>query len=148
MVYVVCGLPASGKTTYIKNNLNNKDFRVIDVFTLQKEYSAYVAHYMVLEFLKKEMKENPKKNIVIENTLLRKQRREEILNITGKYDCETTLVFCDAPDEVILERWGQRYSDASRDVDAIAETIRDYRNIQEKPVDKEGFDNIIFNTDQ
>lgn len=145
MVYVVCGMPASGKSTYIKNHLRNKDIKIIDVFVLQKEYSVYVAHYMVLELLKKELKKDPHRDIVIENTLLKKKRRKEILDITEKYDCETTLIFCDASDSTIIERYGQRYSDASRDIDAITKHISDYREIQEKPNNNEGFDNIIFN---
>ncbi|XP_024082479.1 bifunctional polynucleotide phosphatase/kinase isoform X2 [Cimex lectularius] len=76
---VMVGSPASGKSQFVKNHLLNKNFAVINMDTL-KTWSK----------CKKEMEMflRNKRNVVIDNTNLKAERRKEIINICRQYNVQ------------------------------------------------------------
>ena len=148
MVYILCGLQASGKSTYIKEHFPATT-RVIDIFELQKYVSVYASYYKMLEMVDLELTNSPEKDLVVENTFFKKKRRQEILDIIKKHNVKSTLIFCTAEDSVIIKRTEARYSDASRDIDYINNNFLLQKSTLEPPEDNEGFDEFfVVNTSE
>lgn len=137
MVTFVCGIPASGKSTYIRKNFPNTN--ILDILDFQKKQPV-ICVATVLQAQEEGMyallEATKKGDVVMEHTLLRKQRRLdqiEFLRNNG-YDGEIHLVFLNPPLDVLLERGKGRKADK----DSI------FKNIEtiELPTEDEPFTSI------
>ena len=137
MVTFVCGIPASGKSTYIRKNFH--DTNILDILDFQKKQPV-ICVATVLQAQEEGMHallEAAKKgDAVMEHTLLRKQRRLdqiEFLRNNG-YDGEIHLVFLNPPLDALLERGKGRKADK----DSILKNIETI----ELPTEDEPFTSI------
>jgi putative nucleotidyltransferase with HDIG domain len=106
-VYLICGLPGSGKSTYIKNifisNLN-----VISLDSIRKELKikATAEQGLVINTAKERAKEFLRKGIdfVWDGTNVTKTTREGLINIFNDYNAEINIIFIQKSLKEILKQ--------------------------------------------
>lgn len=112
-VYILCGFPGSGKSTYIKEKLNDKKVISRDVIRQQlgiggsslendkKVVGTKEEEDKVSELFDKQMEECCKngEDFVLDNTNLKYQYRKEYLLKVLKYDCKVKIIYIEAPDK-------------------------------------------------
>ena len=117
-VYIMCGLPGAGKSTYIKEHLSN--VKVISSDDIRCELHICGATFKnqrkcvgspmqekeVYDILYSRLEECCKNEIdcVIDNTNLSYKSRQEIINRVSKYNPEIIIVYVDTPVETCIER--------------------------------------------
>ncbi len=115
MLVLVCGLPATGKSTIARNiakrlraaHLNTDAIRkrLIDSPKYTKEEKALVYKVMLLvaEYLLRS-----DRNVVIDGTFYRRGFRGQVYNISKRTGARLALVECKSPDESIKRRMERR----------------------------------------
>lgn len=150
MICFVIGMPGVGKSTYIKENFKNEI--IMDVFEYQGKYGVVEGYYRMMDDLKNIIvsPERENKDIVVEHTLLRKQRRKEYIDaIRTVSDEDIVLVFIDKNDNKIYQQLLKRYKETEPNIEEktiknIKRQINIHRDILEKPTSDEEFSKIIF----
>ena len=97
-VIIVMGPPASGKSTFIKENFKDKE--VIDLFDFQEHIlptyeSIWQSYVDCAECLKEKIKEG--KDIVLEHTLLKRKRREWYISQIREVTDDDIIICCILP---------------------------------------------------
>ena len=119
-VYIMCGLPGSGKSTYIKENFPNLPIISRDVFRCElgltsspdekiiakpdeEKRITRLMNERIIEYCK------AGKDFVIDNMNLRYTYRQAILNIALQYNAYITVIYIEAPniETCIKRRAGQ-----------------------------------------
>ena len=119
-VYIMCGLPGSGKSTYIKENFPNLPIISRDVFRYElgltsspdekiiakpdeEKRITRLMNERIIEYCK------AGKDFVIDNMNLRYTYRQAILNIALQYNAYITVIYIEAPniETCIKRRAGQ-----------------------------------------
>lgn len=150
MICFVIGMPGVGKSTYIKENFKNEI--IMDIFEYQNKYGVIEGYYKMMNDLKNIIvsPERRDKSIIVEHTLLRKQRRKEYIDaIRAVSDEDIVLVFIDKNDNKIYQQMLKRYKETEPDIDKrtmenIKKQINAHRSLLEKPTSDEEFSKIIF----
>lgn len=138
-ITIVMGPPCSGKSTFIKENF--KDSTVIDLFNFQARTrpsfdSVWKSYVDCAEKLKECIKEG-KKNIVLEHTLLRKERREWYISQIREVSNDDIEIYCIVPSkDTLIKRAKSRHRPIT---DISAE---DVLNILEIPTKDEGYSKV------
>jgi len=139
MIKIVMGPACGGKSTYIKNYL--QDFVKIDLFDFQEHAFTYEqilkSYEACRDALKKAITEN--ENVVLEHTLLKACRREMYIDAIKEITNEDIEIIVIKPNrELLKERSslrGLKYSD--EDIDNIFEIL-------EIPTIEEGFSKVTI----
>lgn len=141
---LVCGCPGSGKTTWIKNNLTEKDIHVSRDeirFSLIKEGEEYFSHENeVYQIFWNTINEKLKLgfNVFADQTNLTPKARKYLINHIEGYD-KLKIVWVDVPIEVALSRNENRKGTLAY---VPPKVIRNMRASFIPPSEKEGFNSI------
>lgn len=141
---LVCGCPGSGKTTWIKNNLTEKDVHVSRDeirFSLIKEGEEYFSHENeVYQIFWNTINEKLKLgfNVFADQTNLTPKARKYLINHIEGYD-KLKIVWVDVPIEVALSRNENRKGTLAY---VPPKVIRNMRVSFITPSEKEGFNSI------
>lgn len=142
---LVCGCPGSGKTTWIKNNLTEKDVHVSRDeirFSLIKEGEEYFSHENeVYQIFWNTINEKLKSgfNVFADQTNLTPKARKYLINHIEGYD-KLKIVWVDVPIEVALSRNENRKGTLAY---VPPKVIRNMKASFIPPSEKEGFNSII-----
>lgn len=141
-LYVLVGLPASGKSTYAKNNLLDKA-KLLSSDAIRKELFNDETHqadnkavFTTLYNRAREYLRNGD-NVVIDSTSINKFERARVLRNFEGFDIEKIAIFINTPVKVCCERDLLRSRTVGKDV------IYKYKRKFERPTIDEGFDNVI-----
>lgn len=122
---IMCGLPASSKSTWI--NKNKKNSVVVELDWIRREIFGHQFHYNSEQFVIGMGKSFARmlcsqgKNVIIDSTGLTIGIRNEWVNMAKEYKYKTKIVFIDTPIEECYKRNAKR----------------------EKPVPQEAYDRMI-----
>lgn len=119
-VYIMCGLPGSGKSTYIKENFPNLPIISRDVFRYELGLTASPDEKIIAKpdeekritrLMNERIIEYCKagKDFIIDNMNLRYTYRQAVLNIALQYNAYITVIYIEAPniETCIKRRAGQ-----------------------------------------
>lgn len=105
-VFVMCGVPASGKSTWIKNN--KPDLPVVsfdeskEILGLKQSDNHGSAYQLVVETAKSYLRK--KTSFVWDATHLSPLMRNKTLNLLLDYNAKITIVYCEQPEDIIKTR--------------------------------------------
>ena len=144
---LVCGLPGSGKSTYLSQFKHNMNCKVISRdeirFSLLQEGEAYFSHEEdVCKIMWTQINEAlaANKNTYVDQTSLTPESRSFLLkHITSHYD-ECNIIWFNIPREVCLERNENRYETKAYVPRGV---IRRMSQQMIPPTSDEGFNNIF-----
>lgn len=130
-IYVLCGLPASGKTTLSEELAVQHEAKLFhyDDYKGNKKLSCYAQ-------IKEELLSN---NVVLDGLFLMKSWREELLKILKEVECEKILVKVNTPVKECIERNKERERPLNEAL------IRDLDKHYQEPTLDEGWDEIQNN---
>ena len=135
-LYVMCGIPGCGKTTWALNFINNKNINYVSRdkirMELLKDGEDYFSHEKevfckFVNIIRNSLKEN--KDIIADATHINKFSRKKLFAAIGDIDYSIIFVYFNTPLEVCLGRNGLR-SGRARVPD---ETIKTMWNNFQKP---------------
>lgn len=143
ILYMMIGVPGSGKTTYAQTYLQNDDTIIVNSDKIREElYGDEMVQkdpkkvFEILYARARHLLQNGK-NVVIDATnTSRKYRKVTLANFTD-IECEKIAVLVDTPIEMCYKFDERRERHVSRRV------IDRYAREMEKPMLDEGFDKII-----
>ncbi len=151
-VYILVGVPCSGKSTWIKDNINEKDFfiassdRILESISDTENISYEEAFKKYYDFANKlfwQSLENAIKydfSIVIDRTNLSKKTRKRLLNLIPK-NYKKICVFFDVPEDIINQRLEKRNAEGHKIISQ--NVIKNMKKYFTKPDLNEGFDEIL-----
>lgn len=115
-LYIMCGLPFSGKTTLAKELENQFWFDRVDIDEIKRDYGLadksddivsdeewgkiYQDMYKKIEVLMQS-----KGGIISDVSNLRKGDRDKLRELSKKFDYSTWVIYLKTPVEVVKERW-------------------------------------------
>ena len=142
-IYVLVGLPASGKSTYAREVLS-KEAIIYSSDAIRKELFGNEAcqanHKLVFSTLYTRAKQSlaDGKNIVIDATSINKFERERVLSNFKDVNAYRVAIYFDTPVELCYQRDEKRSRTVGREV------IDKYVERFEYPSMEEGFDEIMI----
>lgn len=148
-LYVMIGLPASGKSTIAKEIAKQENAEIISTDELRKELlndiNSQENNNLIFTEAENRLKANIKngKNVIFDATNINYKKRRHLLNRFNKYNVEKIAILVATPYEECLERNAKRERKVPEEV-----ITRMYHNFY-IPQYYEGFDNIniIYNSD-
>lgn len=147
--YILCGTPASGKSTWTKNVIaGNKDVVVICPDTIRGELSGNEADQSVsgraFQLARERMEEALKngKSVIIDATNMYRKTRKDWIDIAKKYSAKAIAVVFEVTEQTAIERNAKRASEGGRNVPThvIQAMLAKYQT----PSQGEGFDEVKF----
>lgn len=149
-MYVMCGIPASGKSTWAKAQATDKGkyvSRDVERFKLLGDSDAYFSkEKQVFSNFVKEIEDGIEnyEEVYVDATHINKPSRAKLLNAMNKYtemyNVEIIAVYMDTPFELCLERNELREGRAKVPYDQM-KSINQFKS---KPRELEGFDKIMI----
>lgn len=139
-VIIVMGPPASGKSTFIKENFKNKE--VIDLFAFQEHIlptyeSVWQSYVDCAECLKEKIKEG--KDVVLEHTLLKKKRREWYISQIREVTDDDIIIYCILP---FVDEYYQRCKKRKQTI--TKSTAKSMLDELEIPTKDEGYKSVYI----
>ena len=141
MLTVLCGLPASGKTTW--RLANGADTTVVCLDEVREELTGDAARQdfnesvmMVARGRARDALEE-ERDVIIDATGLTREHRATWLDLAEGADCSTRCIYFPVSIEEALER------NAARDRQVPEDAIRRMAGRLEKPAFGEGFDEVL-----
>ena len=130
-LYVMCGVPGSGKSTFSRKLAEEKE---LERFSFDEMKCFRLEDFMRPAI--KAMQEG--KSVILDTTNLRVNIRKKVLQAVKDISCKKVVVYMDTSLEQCLYRNAHR---EARLQDCIVEST--YRSLQ-KPTPDEGWDEIIY----
>jgi len=147
-VYVLCGAPGSGKSTWADEwvSKNPNTIRVCpDVFRakLGRSESDQSVSAQAFSASKRAVGEalDAGKNVVFDATNMYRKTRKDFLDVAAKYNAKTIAVVFEIDEKIAIERNKKRADGGGRDVPT--DIIRKMLSRYERPTNEE-FDEVIF----
>jgi bifunctional polynucleotide phosphatase/kinase len=131
---VICGSPASGKSTFSEYMCKKCDFECCESDLLKTRLEKCVEN---------ELKSG--KNVIVDATNATKTHREKYINMIKKIDknIKSICVYIPYDKDMIHHLQHYRIEKSKGSVEALPEiALRVYKSKYEKPVKSEGFDNV------
>ena len=141
--YVLCGIPASGKTTLAKQLAEQHDATIHSIDDIPNAWGSFdldgAFRRQWMENIKKDLQNG--NSVVCDSTALNSVSRKWILKELSAFDCEKILCIKVVPVEMCIQRNANRIRKVSE------ENILDMARVLEAPTKDEGWDKILVYRD-
>lgn len=142
-VYVLCGIPASGKTTLAKQLAEQHDATIHSIDDIPNAWDSHdidgAFRRQWMDNIKTDLQNG--NSVVCDSTALNSVSRKWILKELSAFDCEKILCIKVVPVEMCIQR------NANRNRKVPEENILDMAKVLEAPAKDEGWDKILVYKD-
>jgi len=147
-LYITVGLPGSGKSTYAKNFIKDKDIEYLSSDELRAKFGSgetdQTCTNQVFAHIKKTVDEFLKddKNVLVDATSVNRKERSDYIKTAKKYDAKVVAIVFKMDRQGLIERNKKRGEQGGREVPTfvIDKMLAKY----EEPSYSEGIDVIIY----
>jgi predicted kinase len=147
-LYITVGLPGSGKSTYVKNFIKDKDIEYLSSDELRAKFGSgetdQTCTNQVFGHIKRKVDEFLKdgKNVLVDATSINRKERSDYINTAKKYGAKVVAIVFKMDRQGLIERNKKRGEQGGREVPTfvIDKMIAKY----EEPSYSEGIDVIIY----
>ena len=147
-LYITVGLPGSGKSTYVKNFIKDKDVEYLSSDELRaiygKDETDQSVTSIVFGHIKRKVDESLKdgKNVLVDATSVNRKERSDYINTAKKYGAKVVAIVFKMDRQGLIERNKKRGEQGGREVPTfvIDKMLAKY----EDPSYDEGIDVIIY----
>ena len=147
-LYITVGLPGSGKSTYVKNFIKDKDIEYLSSDSLRAVYGKseedQTVTPLVFGHIKRKVDELLKdgKNVLVDATSVNRKERSDYINTAKKYGAKVVAIVFKMDRQGLIERNKKRGEQGGRVVPDFV--IDKMLNKFEEPSYSEGIDVIIY----
>ena len=128
---IICGIPASGKTTLSKRIMADGKY---DFYSFD-DLGCFM-HRELIPYIKQSLSAG--KNVLVDSTYSRRSIREELLVSLAECNCKKTIIFLDTPIEECVRRNKQRRCTVPECL------VTGIHKAMQPPTYEEGWDEIIY----
>jgi len=147
-IYIAVGLPGSGKSTYAKNFIKDKDIEYLSSDELRavfgKSEEDQTVTPLVFGHIKRKVDEFLKdgKNVLVDATSVNRKERADYINTAKKYSAKVVVLVFKMDRQGLIDRNKKRGEQGGRVVPdwVIDKMLAKY----EEPSTSEGIDEIIY----
>lgn len=146
-LYILIGIPCSGKSTYISKYLNNPKTIIVSSDKIRKDLTGTYEfssenNNLVFDIVKNEVQSALSKriNVVVDATNTNKKYRKDLIKISKGCDCNTIAIVFKTPLSICLERNYKRCAEKMVPEEIIIRMAQFDNNIKIT----EGFDEIYY----
>jgi predicted kinase len=147
-LYITVGLPGSGKSTYVKNFIKDKDIEYLSSDSLRAVYGKseedQTVTPLVFGHIKRKVDEFLKdgKNVLVDATSVNRKERSDYINTAKKYGAKVVAIVFKMDRQGLIDRNKKRGEQGGRVVPTfvIDKMLAKY----EEPSYDEGIDVIIY----
>jgi predicted kinase len=147
-LYITVGLPGSGKSTYVKNFIKDKDIEYLSSDSLRAVYGKseedQTVTPLVFGHIKRKVDELLKdgKNVLVDATSVNRKERSDYINTAKKYGAKVVAIVFKMDRQGLIDRNKKRGEQGGRVVPDFV--IDKMLNKFEEPSYSEGIDVIIY----
>ena len=147
-LYITVGLPGSGKSTYVKNFIKDKDIEYLSSDSLRAVYGKseedQTVTPLVFGHIKKKVDEFLKdgKNVLVDATSVNRKERSDYINTAKKYGAKVVAIVFKMDRQGLIDRNKKRGEQGGRVVPTFV--IDKMLAKFEEPSYSEGIDVIIY----
>ena len=147
-LYITVGLPGSGKSTYVKNFIKDKDIEYLSSDSLRAVYGKseedQTVTPLVFRHIKRKVDEFLKdgKNVLVDATSVNRKERSDYINTAKKYGEKVVAIVFKMDRQGLIDRNKKRGEQGGRVVPDFV--IDKMLNKFEEPSYSEGIDVIIY----
>jgi len=147
-LYITVGLPGSGKSTYVKNFIKDKDIEYLSSDSLRAIYGKseedQTVTPLVFGHIKRTVDEFLKdgKNVLVDATSVNRKERSDYINTAKKYGAKVVAIVFKMDRQGLIDRNKKRGEQGGRVVPDFV--IDKMLNKFEEPSYSEGIDVIIY----
>ena len=147
-LYITVGLPGSGKSTYVKNFIKDKDIEYLSSDSLRAVYGKseedQTVTPLVFGHIKRKVDEFLKdgKNVLVDATSVNRKERSDYINTAKKYGAKVVAIVFKMERQGLIERNKKRGEQGGREVPTFV--IDKMLAKFEEPSYDEGIDVIIY----
>jgi len=147
-LYITVGLPGSGKSTYVKNFIKDKDIEYLSSDSLRavygKDETDQSVTSIVFGHIKRTVDEFLKdgKNVLVDATSVNRKERSDYINTAKKYGAKVVAIVFKMDRQGLIDRNKKRGEQGGRVVPDFV--IDKMLNKFEEPSYSEGIDVIIY----
>ena len=147
-LYITVGLPGSGKSTYVKNFIKDKDIEYLSSDSLRAVYGKseedQTVTPLVFGHIKKKVDELLKdgKNVLVDATSVNRKERSDYINTAKKYGAKVVAIVFKMNRQGLIDRNKKRGEQGGR---VVPDFVIDKMLAKfEEPSYSEGIDVIIY----
>lgn len=147
-LYITVGLPGSGKSTYVKNFIKNKDIEYLSSDSLRAVYGKseedQTVTPLVFGHIKRKVDEFLKdgKNVLVDATSVNRKERSDYINTAKKYGAKVVAIVFKMDRQGLIDRNKKRGEQGGR---VVPDWVIDKMLAKfEEPSYSEGIDVIIY----
>ena len=147
-LYITVGLPGSGKSTYVKNFIKDKDIEYLSSDSLRAVYGKseedQTVTPLVFGHIKRKVDEFLKdgKNVLVDATSVNRKERSDYINTAKKYSAKVVAIVFKMDRQGLIDRNKKRGEQGGREVPTFV--IDKMLAKFEEPSYSEGIDVIIY----
>ena len=147
-LYITVGLPGSGKSTYVKNFIKDKDIEYLSSDSLRAVYGKseedQTVTPLVFGHIKRKVDEFLKdgKNVLVDATSVNRKERSDYINTAKKYGAKVVAIVFKMDRQGLIDRNKKRGEQGGREVPTFV--IDKMLAKFEEPSYDEGIDVIIY----
>ena len=147
-LYITVGLPGSGKSTYVKNFIKNKDIEYLSSDSLRAVYGKseedQTVTPLVFGHIKRKVDEFLKdgKNVLVDATSVNRKERSDYINTAKKYGAKVVAIVFKMDRQGLIDRNKKRGEEGGR---VVPDWVIDKMLAKfEEPSYDEGIDVMIY----
>ena len=147
-LYITVGLPGSGKSTYVKNFIKDKEIEYLSSDSLRAVYGKseedQTVTPLVFGHIKRKVDEFLKdgKNVLVDATSVNRKERSDYIKTAKKYGAKIVVIVFKMDRQGLIERNKKRGEQGGREVPTFV--IDKMLNKFEEPSYDEGIDVMIY----